>query len=154
MAAGRRLGGFLKPGDTVYLHGELGSGKTVFVKGVAMALGIPPGDITSASFTIVAEHESATRKIPFYHIDLYRLEDATDAEDIGIEEYPGRDGIAVIEWAERLMPHARVGIRVSITVTRGAPVAREGPREIIIEGIDEKDWNNSQRGNEWARKDN
>ncbi len=153
MAAGRRLGGLLKPGDTVYLHGELGSGKTVFVKGVALALGIPAGDITSASFTIVAEHESAG-KIPFYHIDLYRLENAGDAEDIGIEEYPGRDGIAVMEWAERLEPHDHIGIRVSITVTRGTPVAREGPREIIIEGIDEKDWNNSQRRNQRARRGN
>ncbi len=137
----------------MYLHGELGSGKTVFVKGVAGALGIPASDITSASFTIVAEHEGASG-VPFYHIDLYRLEDVRDAEDIGIEEYPGRDGIAVIEWAERLMPDGHAGIKVSITVTRGAPVAREGPREIIIEGIDEKAWNNSQRGDKRARKDN
>ena len=142
MAAGRRLGALLKAGDTIYLHGELGSGKTVFVKGVAGAFGIPAGEITSASYTIAAEHEGANG-MPFYHIDLYRLEDAVEAGEIGIEEYPGRNGIAVIEWAERLLPGPLSGLKVSIKVTRGAPVAREGPREIIIEGIDEKDWNNS-----------
>ncbi|MDA8088220.1 MAG: tRNA (adenosine(37)-N6)-threonylcarbamoyltransferase complex ATPase subunit type 1 TsaE [Nitrospiraceae bacterium] len=141
-AAGRRLGGLLKAGQTVYLFGELGSGKTVFVKGVAQALGVPEEDITSASFTIIAEHEGSGG-MSFYHIDLYRLESAEDIHETGLDEYPGPSGIAVIEWAERLSPPPGEGIMVRINVTRGAPVARQGPREIIIEGIDEKDWHHS-----------
>ncbi len=139
MEAGRRLGQLLKPGDTVYLFGELGSGKTVFVKGIASALGIPEREITSASFTIVAEHLGQSG-ISLYHADLYRLENLEQAEAIGIEEYIGSDGIAVIEWADRLPPGYAEGIRVEIRRARVA--GREG-REIIIEGLDEKDWHNS-----------
>ncbi len=141
-----RLARLLKPGQTVYLFGELGSGKTVFVKGMAPALGVPEEDVTSASFTIIAEHEGTNGR-PFYHVDLYRLEDAGDIHETGIDEYPGPDGIAVIEWAERLFlpfsPRPAGGVMVRINVTRGGPVSRQGPREIIIEGVDEEDWHHS-----------
>ena len=68
---GFRLGNLLRPHSVVCLYGELGAGKTTFVKGIAQALGISDRDITSASFTIIAEYDS---EIPLYHIDLYRLE--------------------------------------------------------------------------------
>ena len=94
---GRTLGERLKCGDVVCLYGELGSGKTMMVKGIASALGIPEQDITSASYTIIAEYDST---IPFYHIDLYRV-NPEEVSGLGLHEYLGTEGIAVIEWAER-----------------------------------------------------
>ena len=124
---GRRLGCKLKPGDVVCLYGELGAGKTVMVKGIASALGIAERDITSASFTIIAEYD---RDVPFYHIDLYRIAPG-EAPEIGLQEYLGSDGIAVIEWAERAegeMPDSRIIVKLDYL--------EEGSREIEIRGIE------------------
>ncbi|MCL4475740.1 MAG: tRNA (adenosine(37)-N6)-threonylcarbamoyltransferase complex ATPase subunit type 1 TsaE [Nitrospirae bacterium] len=130
---GKRLG----KGDTVCLFGELGAGKTTFVKGIASALGIPERKITSASFTIIAEYTGTVNKatVPFYHIDLYRLQGIAELDSIGIEEYIGRDGISVIEWAERL---GEVEGSISVTFT----IVAEDKREITIEGMDETGRNN------------
>lgn len=134
---GLRLGRLLHAGDSVCLFGELGSGKTTLVKGIASAFAIPERDITSASFTIVAVYKGTLHhsSVPFSHIDLYRIKDATDLDSIGIEEYIGGDGIAVIEWAER-MRTMEGSITVRLNILDGEK------REITIEGIDEKDWNN------------
>lgn len=133
---GLRLGKLLKAGSTVCLFGELGSGKTTFVKGIASALAIPERDITSASFTVIAEYKGTVgnNPVPFYHIDLYRINNAADLDSIGIEEYIGRDGISVIEWAERLD-----GIENPIDVK--FEILNGEKREIVIEGVDEEDWN-------------
>jgi tRNA threonylcarbamoyladenosine biosynthesis protein TsaE len=128
-ATGRRLGERLKAGDTVCLFGELGAGKTVFVKGIAQAVGISEREISSASFTIVAEHDSDP---PLYHIDLYRLEGAADLDSAGVYDYIGGDGVAVIEWAERAEPEAVLdAIKVNINILG------ENEREIVIDGLDE-----------------
>ncbi len=133
-AIGFRLGKALKAGAVVGLYGDLGTGKTTMVKGIASALGIDRRDVTSASFTIVAEYPCCP---PFFHIDLYRIEKEEDLDATGIWDCLGKDGISVIEWAERLGGEAVAGmIRVGFT-DMGA-----GIREISIEGLDEKDWNN------------
>jgi len=142
MAAGERLGRLLRPGQTVCLYGDLGAGKTTFIKGIARALGIPEREITSASFTIISEHEAP---VPLYHIDLYRLEGGADPDAIGLYEYIGGDGVAVIEWADRVS--VEDCIRVEISLVSG------DARGIIIEGIDEKDWDNLQKGQAGARGD-
>ncbi|MDP2167094.1 MAG: tRNA (adenosine(37)-N6)-threonylcarbamoyltransferase complex ATPase subunit type 1 TsaE [Thermodesulfovibrionales bacterium] len=125
--AGKRLGRKLRAGDTVCLYGDLGSGKTTFVKGVAGSLGIPEREIASASFTIISEHEA---KPPLYHIDLYRIDSEADLETTGVYDYIGGDGIAVIEWAEK-MPETEVAVRVAINIFPG------DEREIVIEGMEE-----------------
>jgi tRNA threonylcarbamoyladenosine biosynthesis protein TsaE len=94
---GQRIGERLKAGDVICLFGDLGAGKTTLVKGIASAFGINERDITSASFTIIAEYDSP---VPFYHIDLYRLVH-DEVSELGLQEYLGTDGVAVIEWAER-----------------------------------------------------
>lgn len=124
---GRRLGKALKPGDVVCLYGELGAGKTTMVKGIASALGIEERDITSASFTIIAEYDT---EVPFYHIDLYRVAPGDTAE-LGLHEYLGSGGIAVIEWAERAegdVPDTSIKVNISYT--------EENSRDIEIEGIE------------------
>ncbi len=134
---GVKLGRYLKAGSTVCLFGELGSGKTTFVKGIASALGIPERDITSASFTIIAEYvaKSGGGSVPFYHIDLYRIRDAGELDSIGVEEYIGKGGISVIEWADRLSETDDcIAVRFEIL--------DEEQRDMTIEGIDEEDWHN------------
>lgn len=96
---GESFGRILQPGDSVFIYGDLGAGKTTFIKGIANALDIPENEITSASFVIIAEHYG---RYPLYHIDLYRLNREIDTIDLGLEEYIEGDGVAVVEWAERL----------------------------------------------------
>ncbi len=110
---GRRLGKQLQPGDIVCLYGCLGAGKTTLTKAIASSLDIPEREITSASFTIIAEHYG---RLPFYHVDLYRLENG-GVEDTGIEDCFGHDGITVIEWPERgesIIPDERINVRINI----------------------------------------
>jgi tRNA threonylcarbamoyladenosine biosynthesis protein TsaE len=131
---GSKLGSFLKKKGgavTVCLYGDLGAGKTTFIKGFASVFGIPAREIGSASFVIVAEYEMTP---PFYHIDLYRLDDEPCIEDIGLWEYIESDGVVVIEWAEKLgeMPDGAVSVNFQY---RG-----EDSREIAIQGLQSDAW--------------
>lgn len=109
-AIARSLGAVLAPGDVVALTGDLGAGKTVFCKGLGEALGIAPDRVTSPTFTIVTEHAG---RLPFRHIDAYRLSSAREAEDIGLDELFRGDGVCVVEWAEKigiLLPNDRIQV--------------------------------------------
>ena len=97
------------PNMIICLDGELGSGKTLFTKGIAKALGIQE-NITSPTFTIVKEYEG---ELPLYHMDVYRLDGNTDG--IGIEEYFHKGGVVVIEWANMIkdiLPEERLEIKI------------------------------------------
>jgi tRNA threonylcarbamoyladenosine biosynthesis protein TsaE len=83
----------------VLLYGELGSGKTAFVRGLAEGLGVRPDDVSSPTFTIMQEYRGG--RVTLFHVDLYRLENPREIEDLGLSEVAD-DGILVIEWAERL----------------------------------------------------
>ena len=99
------------PNMIICLDGELGSGKTVFTKGVAMALGIKE-NITSPTFTIIKEYDG---ELPLYHMDVYRLDGVTDG--IGIEEYFTKGGVVVIEWADTIkdiLPKDRLDIKFRV----------------------------------------
>ena len=100
----------LKQGDVVYLYGELGSGKTVFVKGVCAALGVRD-EVTSPSFVIATEYDGSMK---IAHIDLYRLPRG-QAASLPIEEYVAENGITLIEWADRIEVGAR-GIKIRFTI--------------------------------------
>jgi tRNA threonylcarbamoyladenosine biosynthesis protein TsaE len=95
---GRMLGARLAAGDTVCLYGDLGAGKTSFSYGIALGLEVKEQYITSPTFTLVNEYQG---RVPFYHIDLYRLQGPGELESIGFGEYIDSDGVTVIEWAER-----------------------------------------------------
>ncbi len=96
---GRELGRALAPGTTVLLYGELGAGKTVFVRGLAEGLGLDPENVSSPTFTIVHEYQGGS--VTLQHIDLYRLTPA-EVADAALDDLAGADTIIAIEWAERL----------------------------------------------------
>ena len=107
MALARELATTLRAGDVVLLSGNLGAGKTAFVRGLAAGLGVNPADVSSPTFTIV--HEYRGGRLVLYHADLYRLE-RTATEDVGLEEMGVKDGVLAIEWPDRLthdLPGAR-----------------------------------------------
>jgi tRNA threonylcarbamoyladenosine biosynthesis protein TsaE len=95
----RDLAATLRAGDVLLLSGNLGAGKTAFVRGLAAGLGIDPHDVSSPTFTLV--HEYRGGRLTLYHVDLYRLERAA-TEDLGLEELGARDGVLAIEWPDRL----------------------------------------------------
>lgn len=97
--AGEQLGSVLAGGDVVLLYGDLGAGKTAFVRGLARGLGAPPGEVSSPTFTLVQEYRG---RVTLYHVDLYRLE-PKEVDDLGLEELVLGDGVVAIEWAERWM---------------------------------------------------
>ena len=97
-ALGERLAKQLKAGDVILLEGELGAGKSELARGVAKGLGVQE-TVTSPSFTILNVYESG--RIPLYHFDWYRLESAEELYELGMDEYLGGDGIALVEWPER-----------------------------------------------------
>lgn len=98
-ALGARFGRAAQQGWVIALSGELGAGKTQFVKGVARGLGIY-ARVHSPTFMLVAEYEGG--RLPLFHLDLYRLETSEQIRGAGLEEFLQPDGVAVIEWAERM----------------------------------------------------
>jgi tRNA threonylcarbamoyladenosine biosynthesis protein TsaE len=88
-----------------YLEGDLGAGKTIFTKGIAMVYGIDPAGVTSPTFALVNRYSGGSRVV--YHIDLYRIEDERELDELGIEEMEEEGALLVVEWAEKLGRHRR-----------------------------------------------
>ena len=125
LQTGARLASGLERGDTVLLEGNLGTGKTVFVRGMARALGVDPAEVRSPTFTLVNIYRG---RVPVYHIDLYRIDKPEELDELGLEEMLGTDGVAMVEWPDRLGPHRpRKAIRVRIEDLGG------DAREILVE---------------------
>ncbi len=97
-AIGRQLAAHIDVGSILALKGDLGSGKTLLVKGLVAGLG-GSGDVTSPTFTIV--HEYRGGRVPVYHFDFFRLEDRQSVARLGLDDYFFGDGVSVIEWADR-----------------------------------------------------
>jgi len=109
-AAGARLGESLQAGAVLLLYGNLGAGKTAFVRGLARGLGAQDDEVTSPTFTIVQEYPG---RVTLYHVDLYRLEER-EVDDLGLEELVLGDGVVAIEWAERWRERPDDAIEVRI----------------------------------------
>jgi len=112
---GRSIARNVRPGDIICLSGQLGAGKTVLTKGIAQGLGIKKDAVISPSFVLIRQHKKAS--IPLYHFDLYRLQDTGDILGLGYEEYLYDQGVAVIEWSERLkslMPQEYLHIKLCV----------------------------------------
>jgi tRNA threonylcarbamoyladenosine biosynthesis protein TsaE len=111
-AAGRDLASRLSSGSVVLLFGDLGAGKTAFVRGLAEGLGIPAEHVSSPTFTIMQEYRGG--RLPLFHVDLYRLNDSREVDDLGLDEIAA-EGVLAIEWGEKLreVPDGAIGIRIT-----------------------------------------
>ncbi|CAM3640623.1 tRNA (adenosine(37)-N6)-threonylcarbamoyltransferase complex ATPase subunit type 1 TsaE [Cohnella lubricantis] len=110
----KRLSELAVPGTVLALDGDLGAGKTRFAQAFAAGLGVP-GHVNSPTFTIIKEYEGG--RLPFYHMDVYRLSMA-EADELGLDEYFAGSGVTLVEWAsliEPLLPEERLHLRLTTT---------------------------------------
>ena len=128
-ALGAALAGRLKPGAVVAFSGDLGAGKTAFVRGMARGLDICER-VTSPTFTIVNEYEGG--RLPLFHFDMYRLSSSDELFDIGWEDYLVRGGVCAVEWSENVSD-ALEGDCIRVDIRRGT---HDNQRLIRIEGGD------------------
>ena len=127
-ALGARLARALEPGAVVAFTGDLGAGKTAFVRGLARGLGVRVR-VTSPTFTIVNEYEGG--RLPLFHFDLYRLGSADELFDIGWEDYLAQGGVCAVEWSERMEELLEPGT-IRVDLRRGEDESR---RVITVEGV-------------------
>ena len=133
---GKRLAEKLKAGDVILLEGDLGAGKSEFARGVAKGLGVTE-TVTSPSFTILNVYESG--KLPLYHFDWYRLESSEELYELGMDEYLGGNGIALVEWPAQCpdaVPEEYLWIRITATGENSRQIETEpcgGFRMITLE---------------------
>ena len=140
LRAGESLGTLLRPGDVVALVGELGSGKTVLVRGMAAGLGCAAGDVHSPSFSLINEYESSGSdgaavgsRFRLAHMDLYRIQSEDEVPGIGWDHYCHGQHIVAVEWAERALrwlprDHLRVTLETLDGDRRRLQVQSTGPR--------------------------
>lgn len=131
-ALGQKVGERALAGSVYCLKGDLGAGKTVFAKGMARGLGVEE-DVVSPTFMILREYANTKESghLPFYHFDIYRLQEEEELFDIGFDEYTSMGGICLIEWADQLpgaMPKGSIWIEIEKDPAKG-----EDYRRITIE---------------------
>jgi len=122
---GTELAENLNAGAVIALHGDLGTGKTHLVKGIAEGLGIPPASVRSPTFTILHTYDEGHR--PLYHFDAYRVQTSDEFVELGFEEYVHGEGITCIEWADRvesLLPPQTIHFRLSHLDSNRRRIAR------------------------------
>jgi tRNA threonylcarbamoyladenosine biosynthesis protein TsaE len=123
-AIGRELAATLSAGDVLLLYGDLGAGKTAFVRGLAEGLGVDRGEVSSPTFTLIQEYRGG--RLPLFHVDLYRIEDPREFDELGLDEI-AEDGVLAIEWADKYPRPPAHAVRVWITH------AGETQRRITVE---------------------
>ena len=128
-ALGRTLAQALQGGAVVAFTGDLGAGKTAFVRGLARGLGVQER-VTSPTFTIVNEYEGG--RLPLFHFDMYRLGSADELFHIGWEDYLARNGVCAVEWSENV-DEALDGDTIRVDISRGED---DNTRIITIEGVE------------------
>ena len=135
MKLGQKIGRRLNRGLVLFLDGDLGSGKTAFAQGLARGLGVPKAcPVTSPTYTLVNAYEGRS---PFYHVDLYRLPEPVDPEEIGLVELFDSDAVVAVEWSGRLHPsdhpQSRLELHFAVTGDHSRKVS------IIAYGLDPTD---------------
>lgn len=144
---GRTLGRLLQGGHVLALMGDLGAGKTTFVRGIMAGLGAPEISVSSPTFTLVHHYQA---RVPVIHIDLYRIRFPEEAEAIGLSDCFNDQTVTAIEWADRfptLLPHDRFDIRFAhlSPKTRTVQFQAHGPRSHSLLTHIQKAWRPSRR---------
>lgn len=134
IALGKKLAQVLQPGDILALAGDLGAGKTIFVKGISAGLEIAPEEISSPTFAIIEEHRTA--RTALCHADLYRLSLEEEALECGIAQYwqDNKEWIVAIEWPQRLgalLPQRALEIRIFWQAEKTTSKKRSDTKEIV-----------------------
>ncbi|MDX1967499.1 MAG: tRNA (adenosine(37)-N6)-threonylcarbamoyltransferase complex ATPase subunit type 1 TsaE [Planctomycetaceae bacterium] len=135
---GTLLASILSPGDVVALIGDLGAGKTRLVQAIAAGLGTPPEAVNSPTFTLIQEY---TGDVTLRHCDAYRLRRPEEFPDLGLDELFAEDGVALIEWADRVLtylPRDRLEIRLTAvgpTSRRAEICGRERRGEALVRAL-------------------
>lgn len=144
LALGRYLGEVARPGEVITLAGSLGAGKTTLTQAIGQGLGVPETYyITSPTFSLLHEYPG---RLPLYHMDLYRLSDETEIEELGLLEYLYGTGLTVIEWPDRLgslMPAERLHIELTLLneTARSAEISGYGGGwQEKIAALQSKNW--------------
>ena len=129
MALGRVLGKSAEQGTLILLIGDLGAGKTTLVQGLASGLGIEHG-VKSPTFALHLQHEG---RLTLHHLDLYRMADVSELDELGLDEVLGRDGVTVIEWGDRLWPRPEYAAVVEIKDEgeQHRVIVLEGPHDFV-----------------------
>lgn len=126
-ALARTVAERFRGGEVVLLFGELGAGKTAFVRGLAAGLGVDPAEVSSPTFVLLTSYPG---RLTLHHADLYRLRGGGDEIELGLEELPGADGVLAVEWADRLDAERwERAVRVHLSH------AGEDRRTVRIEGV-------------------
>jgi tRNA threonylcarbamoyladenosine biosynthesis protein TsaE len=128
-ALGRELASTLSAGDVLLLYGDLGAGKTAFVRGLAEGLGVDRGEVSSPTFTLIQEYRGG--RLPLFHVDLYRIEDPREFDELGLDEI-AEDGVLAIEWADKMPTPPSNATRVAIEH------AGESARRIVIQAYSDR----------------
>jgi tRNA threonylcarbamoyladenosine biosynthesis protein TsaE len=115
-AVGRELAATLSAGDVVLLYGDLGAGKTAFVRGLAEGLGVPRDEVSSPTFTLIQEYRGG--RLTLFHVDLYRIEDPREFDELGLDEI-AEDGVLAIEWADKLDARLKPSRYTSVRIAHG-----------------------------------
>ena len=138
-ALGGRLAALLRPGDVLLLLGDLGAGKSELTRGIARGLGVT-SPVASPSFTILNVYDEG--RIPLYHFDWYRLNSAEELYEMGMDEYLGGDGVAVVEWPSRCpeaVPEKYLEVRIDSVDDCAREIVltpRGGFRELSLEAME------------------
>jgi tRNA threonylcarbamoyladenosine biosynthesis protein TsaE len=120
----------LLPNDVLALHGELGAGKTQFVRGLVAGLGGPPRAVSSPTFVLLHVYDFPPMRLPVYHLDAYRVTNSADFESIGFPELLTQNAVVVVEWPERisdLLPPTTIHVRLTPTGPAARRIEIEGP---------------------------
>ena len=136
IALGQRIGEALKGGEVIALIGNLGTGKTHLIKGIAHGLGVEADDlVTSPTFVLVNEYFARGGAMQVYHIDAYRLESAAEFEALGVEEYSRPDSVVLVEWADRVWEAMASLMTFTIRLSHGGGDVRTITLENAPSGI-------------------
>jgi len=131
MSLGRKIGEGLEPGSVIALMGELGCGKTLLTRGICEGLGVPRRQVNSPTFVLVNEYRG---RLPVFHLDLYRLDNAGDGIELGMADYLARAqaGVMIIEWAEKvliLLPENLLKVEFEVVSVRKRRIVFSAPSD-------------------------